>query len=255
MPAALLLTLVPAALIVGPLLGVVVDRAVERERPRAEHRCVHCRAGLGAGSLVPVLGWFGPCPSCSRKKGGRYRAVDLALIGVFGAVGARFGLDWHIVPYLGLAAVLVVLSAIDIETHLLPNVIVWPSIWLGLFVILVVSGQQGDAASIQAALVGGGVFGGFIGAAHLFNERGMGRGDVKLALLLGLFVGWLQPDRLIAVRLVLYTILLAMLGGGMVGLVYNLVRGRGQAEIPFGPALASATLVIIVFSPYLVETG
>ena len=89
----------------------------------------------------------------------------------------------------------------------------------------------------------------------MLNERGMGRGDVKLALLLGLFVGWLQPDALVAVRLVFYAIILALLGGGIVGLAYNLIRRRGRTEIPFGPALASAALVIILVSPYLAGTG
>jgi prepilin signal peptidase PulO-like enzyme (type II secretory pathway) len=55
-------------------------------------------------------------------------------------------------------------------------------------------------------------------------------------------------------RLVLFSILLALLGGGIVGLIYNMVRGRGRAEIPFGPALAIASMVIVVVSPALVST-
>lgn len=250
----LVTALLVLGLIVGPLLGVVADRAVRREPLRGEHRCANCRRGQGARSLVPVLNWFQRCVDCGRNKGLRYVSIDLATATVFAVLTLRFGGSWRLLPYLALAATLVVLSAIDVESHLLPNIILWPSIWFALFLIFVLSGELGYAEGIYSALIGGAVFGGFIGAAHVMHEQGMGRGDVKLALLLGLFVGWVQPDGLLAVRLVLYTIFLALLGGGLVGLAYNAARGRRRAEIPFGPALASAALVIIVVSPYLVET-
>ena len=248
------LMLTGLALIVGPWLGVVVDRAVERIRLRPEHRCTTCATGLGLASLTPVTSWRDSCPSCGHHKGRRYVLVDLALAAVFVALGLRFGWSPMLIPYLLLGAVLVALSVIDFETHLLPNVIVWPSIFAGLFLILVFSGEFDYGPGINSALLGAAVFGGFIGTAHVVYERGMGRGDVKLALLLGLFVGWLQPSLVEATRLVLFSILLALLGGGLIGLVYNLARGKGRAEIPFGPALAVASLLIVVVSPALVST-
>jgi len=250
----LVVTLVGLALLAGPWLGIVVDRAVERERLQPEHRCTTCGTGLGLSSLRPVVSWSADCPKCGSHKGRRYPMVDLALVGIFIALGLRFGWSPMLIPYLLLAAVLVALSVIDIETHLLPNVLVWPSIFAGLFLILVFSGEFDYGPGINSALLGAAVFGGFIGAAHVVYERGMGRGDVKLAVLLGLFVGWLQPSLVETTRLVLFSILLALLGGGIVGLIYNMVRGRGRAEIPFGPALAIASMVIVVVSPALVST-
>jgi leader peptidase (prepilin peptidase)/N-methyltransferase len=244
--AALVVALLLAGLAVGPLLGIVVDRAADRLPPAAEHRCVHCEAGQGHRSLLPVAGWFRPCPRCRRLKGRRYPLVDAATATVFAMLAARFGASWVLAPYLGLAAVLVVLSAIDLETHLLPNIIVWPAILTGLFAILVFSGELDQAGNLYAALAGGLAFGGFLGAAHLAYEPGMGRGDVKLGLLLGLFVGWLTSDLLLAVRLVLVAILLALAGGGVAGLAWNRIRRRGRAEIPFGPALATAALAVIL---------
>jgi len=250
----LLVALVALALIAGPWASVIVDRAVERESLRAEHRCTQCGAGLGLSSLYPVKHWADRCIDCSEHKGLRYPMVDAAMAIVFVALGLRFGFSVMLVPYLLLGAVLVVLSVIDIETHLLPNVIVWPAILAGLFVILVVSGELDYAPGINSALLGAAIFGGFIGAAHVVYERGMGRGDVKLSLLLGLFIGWIQPSLIDATRLVLFTILLALLGGGIVGLIYNTLRNKGRAEIPFGPALAAATLVVVLVSPTLVST-
>lgn len=244
-----------AGLLVGPFLGIATDRTVERLRPAAEHRCAHCHHGLGPRSLIPLAGWFQTCDACGQHKGLRYPAVDVATAAVFGLLAWRFVdvdtagrvvVDWKLGPYLAVGAVLVVLSAIDIETHLLPNILVWPSIGVSLFLVLVLSGELDGGDGIATSLLGGAVFGGFIGVVHLAYERGMGRGDVKLALLLGLFIGWLQTDPLETTRLVLYAIFLALLGGGLAGLAYNTIRRRGRAEIPFGPALVVGALAVII---------
>ncbi len=239
---------------IGPILGIFVDRTVERLEPELEHRCTSCSFGLGASSIIPVLGWRTRCPSCQAHKGIRYPLIDLATGLIFALMGLRFGAGWMLAPYLGLAAVLVVLSAIDAETHLLPNVIVWPSFLAGLFAVLVISGQRDYAAGVSSALLGAAIFAGFIGAAHVIYEPGMGRGDVKLSMTLGLFLGWLQPNLINTTRLVLFTIIVALFGGGMIGLIYNIIRSRGRAEIPFGPALAAATLVVVLVSGSVMDT-
>ena len=242
-------------LLVGPLLGVIVDRVVDREPLVLQHRCPRCGRDLGGlAALVPVLGWRATCPAPDAHRFLRYPAIDLATAVTFAILAWRFGLGWRLGPYLALGAVLVVLSAVDLETHLLPNIIVWPSIGAGLFAVLVLSGELAAGEGITTALLGAAVFGGFIGAAHVIYEPGMGRGDVKLSLLLGLFVGWAVPDALDAVRLVLYAILTALSGGAIVGLTVNLIRRRGRAEIPFGPALAIGSMAVVVASPVLVGT-
>ncbi|MEM7341977.1 MAG: A24 family peptidase [Actinomycetota bacterium] len=245
----LIVSLALVGLAFGPLLAVVVDRAVERRRLEPEHRCVHCHTALGPSSLIPVVGWFGRCGGCGRHKGWRYPLVDVLSAATFASLGLAFGWTWALGPYLVLAAVLVVLSVIDIETHLLPNIIVWPAIGVGLFTVLTISGERSDAEAVYSALTGAAVFGGFIGAAHVAHEAGMGRGDVKLAALLGLFVGWLQPGPLAATRATLYALLIALIAGGLVGLAVNIARRRRGAEIPFGPALAAAALLVVVVGP------
>lgn len=249
----LILSLFCLGLILGPLLGIAVDRTVDRLRFEPAHRCVHCETGLGASSLTPIVHWRQRCPNCERHKGWRYPAVDVVTGIVFALAGVRFGTEWMLAPYLALGAVLVVLSAIDLETHLLPNIIVWPSILAALFLVFVLSGQFDYADGIYSALLGAAVFGGFIGVAHIVNEAGMGRGDVKLAALLGLFVGWPQPGLMDTVRLVFYALFFAFLGGALVGMAYNIIRRRGRnAEFPFGPALAAGALAMIVLSSTIV---
>ncbi len=248
------LGLLAVGVVVGPWLGIIADRAVERLPPKPTHRCTSCRRALGPSTLRPVLGWFDRCTGCGLHKGVRYPMIDLATGMVFAMLGLRFGMGWMLLPYLGLAAVLIVLSAIDVETHLLPNIIVWPAFFASLFLILVISGQRDYAEGIYSALLGAAVFTGFIGAAHVVNEQGMGRGDVKLSMTLGLFLGWLQPDLIDTTRLVLATIIVALVGGGVTGLVYNLAKSRGRAEIPFGPALAAATLAAVLVSGSVLDT-
>lgn len=248
------LGLLVLGLVVGPVLGVFVDRTVERLPPKPEHRCTGCQTGLGPRSLVPVRSWVDHCPSCGAHKGARYLVVDVATAAVFALLGLRFDTGWLLLPYLGLAAVLIVLSVIDAETHLLPNVITWPAFLAGLFVIMVISGQRDYAAGITSALVGAAVFTGFIGLAHVVHEQGMGRGDVKLSMTLGLFLGWLQPGLIDTTRLVLITIFIALVGGAVGGITYNLIRRRGRAEIPFGPALATATLAVVLVSGAVIDT-
>lgn len=256
MTASLLLSLGLMALgvVVGPGLGVVVDRLIDRSSPAPEHRCVTCRAGLGLASLRPVLSWRQRCEGCGHHKGRRYPAIDLATAAVFGSLALRFDSGWMLVPYLALAAVLIVLSAIDFQTHRLPNVVVWPAFVVGLFVILIISGQRDYTGGIYSALLGCAIFAGFLGVAHLIHEPGMGLGDVKLALTLGLFLGWLQPGLIDTARLVLTTIFVALVTGAIGGIVYNAIRSRGRAEVPFGPALAAATLVAVLASGAVFDT-
>ncbi len=236
-----------AGVLVGPFLGVAIDRLIDRVSPEFELRCSNCGHGLGPRSLIPVLHWRQSCAACSSGLGVRYVSADLLTGLVFGLLAFRFGVSFKLAPYLLLGAVLVVLSLVDAETHLLPNVVVWPSIWVATIMTLVLSQVLDDARFVTAAL-GGAVFGGFIGISHLVYARGMGRGDVKLALLLGLFVGWVSVDPLDAVRLVLYAMVLALLGGALIGLAFNALMKRGRAEIPFGPSLAAGSLIIIIVS-------
>jgi leader peptidase (prepilin peptidase) / N-methyltransferase len=249
MVAAVVLGLV--GLLVGPVLGVIVDRAVQRERLQPHHRCTACRSPMGGRSMVPVLSWFGRCAACGRHPGWRYPVTDLAAVGALAVVGGRFGFDWPTVAYAALAAVLVVLSVIDVETHLLPDVITFPALLGGLALVVALSVAGGTTDRIPGALVGAATAFGILLVLHVAMPAGLGFGDVKLAPTLGLFIGWLYPSLLTGVSLVLYTLLIASAAGGLLGVAVNLVRRR-RAEFPFGPALAGATMTVIAFAPRLV---
>jgi leader peptidase (prepilin peptidase)/N-methyltransferase len=131
------------------------------------------------------------------------------------------------------ACTLIVLFVIDLEHHLLPNVITLPGIAAGLIVSLVVPPGVRDAA--LGTLVGGGVLW-LIGEAYYryAGQEGMGGGDVKMLAMVGAFLGW---------KLVLVTLVLSSVAGSIVGLtVIALRRGDMKYALPYGTFLALGAL-------------
>lgn len=245
----LILGLFVLGLLIGPLLGVVVDRAVERERLVPQHRCQECGADLGSASLLPIASWFVACRQDRAHHRWRYVAVDVLTALSFAVAGYRFGLSFELGPYLLLFAALVVMSVIDYETHLLLNVLTYPTLMVGLVAVLVLSGSNDQTDRIWPALVGAGLFFGLLGAAFVAYPPGLGLGDVKLAPTLGLFLGWMTTDTSIAVRLVFYALILGLFAGGLVGVARNIVKKDRQAEVPMGPFFAGAAIVLITVAP------
>jgi leader peptidase (prepilin peptidase)/N-methyltransferase len=129
---------------------------------------------------------------------------------------------------------MVVLFAIDLEHHLLPNVITLPSIAIGLISSAVL--PPGFVDALIGAALGGGVLW-LIGEAYYrySGQEGMGGGDVKMLAMIGAFLGW---------KLVLVTLVLSSVIGSVVGLfVILLKRGGMKYALPFGTFLAFAALV------------
>jgi len=148
--------------------------------------------------------------------------------------GEVFGWSALLVPRLLFACAMVVLFAIDLEHHLLPNVITLPGIAIGLISSAVLPPGLVDA--LIGAAVGGGVLW-LIGEAYYrySGQEGMGGGDVKMLAMIGAFLGW---------KLVLVTLVLSSVIGSVVGLfVILLKRGGMKYALPFGTFLAFAALV------------
>ena len=108
-----------------------------------------------------------------------------------------------------------------------------------------------DASRIRYALAGGALYFGFLFVAHLISPRGMGFGDVKLAALMGLYVGWLGSDYVEALALVLWAMLIGFLSGTVLGVALLVTRRRSR-PFPFGPFLALGTVAAIMLSESLV---
>lgn len=171
------------------------------------------------------------------------RRVTVAIVcgALFGALAARFEDSWALPAYLVLAAALVALSAIDLEHYILPNRIVYP-LALAMIVLLTVASLGDDDfdalwRGLAAGLIAFAVF--FV--LHMISPRSMGFGDVKLAFVLGLSLGWLGWGEL------LLGLLLGFVYGAIIGIVLIAARLRKRNEaLPFGPFLAAGALTAVL---------
>ncbi|MDT5043024.1 MAG: leader peptidase (prepilin peptidase) / N-methyltransferase [Actinoplanes sp.] len=244
MPQQLLLCIVGLlGLAVGSFLNVVIHRVpagLSLLRPRS--RCPRCGHEIRNRHNIPVLGWLalrGTCADCGDRISIRYPLVEAGTAALFVAVAARFGLTWELPPYLYLAAVAVALAVIDLDTMRLPDAIVLPSYGVALLLLI--------PAMIAEHHWGAGARG-LIAAAVLYAAYyaifaaypGMGFGDVKLALLLGLYLGWLGWSSLAVGAFA------GFLLGGIVGaalLAAKLVDRK--TKIPFGPYMLAGALLAV----------
>jgi leader peptidase (prepilin peptidase)/N-methyltransferase len=171
------------------------------------------------------------------------RRVTVAIVcgALFGALAARFEDSWALPAYLVLAAALVALSAIDLEHYILPNRIVYP-LALAMIVLLTVASLGDDDfdalwRGLAAGLIAFAVF--FV--LHMISPRSMGFGDVKLAFVLGLSLGWLGWGEL------LLGLFLGFVYGAIIGIVLIAARLRKRNEaLPFGPFLAAGALTAVL---------
>lgn len=214
-------------------------------------------AGWAAGALferVPARrSLISPIPRPQFT--GIYLTIQICVSALFVLAAIRFEDDsvGTLIAYLVFFAALVALSAIDLDTLRLPDLIVGGMMVVGIPLITVVSVVGGAPVQIQHALAGATFYFVFLLLAHLAFPRGMGFGDVKLSPLLGLFVGWLAVDGVTSVSLVLYAMLTGFIGGAAIGLLLFSFR-RKSRPYPFGPFLMGGAILVIMFSSQLLPS-
>ena len=236
-------------LIIGSFLNVVIYRVPAGfsivSPPSA---CPRCGTEIKAYDNIPLVSWLalrGRCRTCAEPISARYPLVELGTGAFFALVAWRFW-PFHagaetgaahlgagillLVALLYLAAISVTLSLIDLDTHKLPNSIVLPSYLVGA-VLLGASGLlAGDGRALLTALVGAAAAFAFYFILAIAIPGGMGFGDVKLAGVLGLFLGFLGWQELVV------GVFAAFVVGGLFALALVIVRRAGRKSgIPFGP--------------------
>ncbi|GAA3347902.1 A24 family peptidase [Amorphoplanes nipponensis] len=234
-------------LAVGSFLNVVIHRVPRGESlVRPGSHCPRCDSEIRHRHNVPVFGWLllrGRCADCRAPISVRYPLVEAGTAALFVAVTARFGLSWTLPAYLYLAAIAIALALIDLDVMRLPNAIVLPS-YLVAVVLLAPVALLGDGpAPILRGLAAAVLLWAFYRLLAHFG--GMGGGDVKLAPLLGFYLGWLGWGP------VAVGAFAAFLLGGAVGATLMATRLAGRkSRIPFGPAmLAGAFLAVFAAAP------
>jgi leader peptidase (prepilin peptidase) / N-methyltransferase len=185
----------------------------------------------------------GRCRHCGKAISPRYPLTEIVGGLLFALAYWKFGLTFRAFVFAAFFWVLLVLTVIDLEHKLLPTRIIYPSL-LTAWVLLGVDALLRDELDrLLDALIGLAIFGGFFFAIAFLVPRGMGMGDVRLALLLGTFLGYLG-----GAGFVLLGMFMSFLAGGVIGiLVAAITKGGRKMKIPFGPFLALGTLIAIFF--------
>jgi leader peptidase (prepilin peptidase)/N-methyltransferase len=265
----------PLGLVVGSALTMVIDRVPDAIGVLGRPRCPLCEHPLSARELVPVVSWCaqrGRCRHCGDHLTVAYPLVEILTALAFVLVTARFDRFSVVVPFWLFFAMLVAVSTVDVFRYRIPDRIVFPTLGVGLVAIVAVSQHLDATPAIWHALVGAVLYSGVLFALAVLPGGGMGLGDVKLALVLGLFLGWLAADIAGVVTLVFTALMLGSLLGVVMGLVVGYLRLRTQREIlpdpdleegellalpwnkqpfPFGPSLAVASAVAVLLSNQL----
>ncbi len=231
-------------LIVGSFLNVVVWRVPRGESVvRPPSHCPNCDHAIRPRDNVPVLSWLllrGRCRDCSAPISPRYPAVELLTGAVFGGMAARFGADAALPAFLYLGAVCVALALIDADTHKLPDALTLPSYVVGLALLGGAAAAGGDGGPLVRALLGMAALYAVYFVLVLLYPAGMGFGDVKLAGVLGLWLGWLGWD----------TWAVGWLGGFLLGGLFGVVlmaigRAGRKSKIPYGPFMIAGALLAV----------
>jgi leader peptidase (prepilin peptidase) / N-methyltransferase len=242
-----LICLVLLGLAVGSFLNVCIHRLPSRSSVvNPGSRCPSCGYALGWADNIPVVSYValrGRCRSCRAPISLRYPIVELLTMGVFVLNFRVFGADPVLVPKLVLSCAMIVLFAIDLEHHLLPNAITLPGIVAGFLFSLVF--PPGAVASLLGILVGGGSLW-LIGEAYYryAGQEGMGGGDVKMLAMIGAFLGW---------KLVVVTLVFSSVAGALAGVaVIASRRGDLRYALPYGTFLALAGLMASLYGERIV---
>lgn len=237
-------------LAVGSFLNVVVWRV-----PRGESvvspasACPGCGHPIRPRDNVPVVSWLllkGRCRDCGEPISARYPLVEAGTGLLFVAVAAWTGFDapdvWLLPAYLYLASISVALGLIDLDTHRLPDRIVLPSYLVASALLTVAAAGTGEWASLVRAAAGCAILWTFYFVVVVAYPKGMGFGDVKLAGVLGLYLGYTGWGALAVGSFA------AFLLGGVFALGLILLRRAGRKTgVPFGPWMLLGAAVGLVW--------
>jgi leader peptidase (prepilin peptidase)/N-methyltransferase len=231
-------------LLVGSFLTVVVDRVPDgRSVVAPPSACGACGHRLTALDLVPIGSWVvlrGKCRHCGTKIGIEPLILEGANTALFVAMGWRFGADAVLPAFLVFSAALVALVWIDLHEFRLPREITYTALALSTPLIVIAALVDDEPERIWHALLGAGIALAVMLVIYTASRGGMGDGDVRLAPLLGLHLGYLSPG-IVPIGLFLGFVL-----GAVVGVVAMIVGKAGRkTALPFGPFLAAGTIAAV----------
>lgn len=211
--------------------------------------CPHCGHEIRPWENIPLISYLllrGRCAGCRAAISKRYPLVELASGLLAACIAWHFGFGWQAGAMLLLVWGLLAMSMIDADHQLLPDALVLPLLWLGLVV-----NHFGLFTTLESALWG--AVAGYLSLWSVYwvfrlitGKEGMGHGDFKLLAMLGAWGGW---------QILPLTVLLSSLVGAILGMILLRLRGSDAGTpIPFGPYLAIAGLIALLWGDVITGT-
>ena len=209
-------------------------------------RCGHCGHAITALENIPVISWLllgGKCKACGARISLQYPLVELLTALASLAVAWRFGVSEQTLAALILTWALIAMSGIDIAHKLLPDSLTLPMLWLGILL-----GFFHVFVDLESSVIG--AMAGYLSLWSVYivfklitGKEGMGHGDFKLLAMLGAWMGW---------KMLFVIILTSSLVGATVGITMILLKKTSrQTQIPFGPYLAAAGWIALLWGEQL----
>ena len=231
-------------LLLGSFLNVVIYRL-----PRGESlntpasRCPSCGTPVKPYDNIPVLSWLilrGRCRSCGARISIRYPLVEALTAAAFVGAALARGVDDDLALWLPFVAMLIAVAGIDLDHRIIPNKILLPAAIWGIVATVLFRPDN-----IDDSLIAGGIAFGALFLAALAYPAGMGMGDVKLAGVMGIYLGSSVAPAMLS----------AFLAGSIVGIAIIAREGADARKkgVPFGPFLAFGGLVGLYWGPELVD--
>ena len=233
-------------LCVGSFLNVVIYRVPRREsvvRPRSH--CPACEAPIADRDNIPVLSWMllrGRCRSCGARISVRYPLVELGTAVLFVAAAVRLGATWQLPAFCVFFASLLAISVIDLDHYIIPNRVIYPTLAVTIPLLVVAAAADGSWDHLRNAAIGGVAGFAVLLAIHVAVPRGMGFGDVRLAGVIGMMLGWL------GLRYLFLGLFLAFLLSSVIGVALIAARLRSRKDaVPFGPFMALGAVLAVLW--------
>lgn len=245
-------------LVIGSFLNMVIYRLEKEEGFDGRSYCPHCKHTLNWKDLIPVLSFFTlkrKCRYCNRKISWQYPIVEISTALIFLLIfsfsaegGSSFGRQLTIFNFVNLlfssyiVSSLIIIFVYDLKHYIIPDKVLFPAIGVASFYNLILDYKFLFTNLVFAAIIAS-LF--FLLIFLVSKGAWIGFGDVKLAILLGLFLGF--PNILVA-------LFLAFLFGAIIGLLLIIFSKKGlKSEVPFAPFLICGTFLALLFGQEIIN--
>lgn len=241
--------------VIGSFLNVCIYRLPEQQSiAKPLSQCPHCHHPIRFYDNIPLISYLilkGKCRDCGEKISWRYPLVELitAILALF--LFAKFYLTLNFLVFFIFTAVLIVITFIDLDHQIIPDLLTLPGIPIFFLLAVFVVGVPWMEAAIGLLIGGGVLFAIALGYEVITKREGMGGGDIKLLAMIGGFLGW---------KSLIFVLLFSSLLGAVIGVALMLIKKEDMKyAVPFGPFLSAAAVAYLfwgdAFMQFLIFGG